>query len=203
MSTTFSKMALLGVMTIVLLLTGCSMTPNFVHAPPASLRVPLPPEIQGAWAREGPNNGERARVTAQGDGTVRVDFYKLNPSPQDKPQAPVIVQALHFDGTDWLLVDLRELAAREGAKYPGEAPYKLIKYVMEDDNRLCGILPSASRFAQAIKAGQLQGQVKTYVEPMIDVTVTSPGEEWVKWWSDLPASEKLFAQPVFCFQRVN
>lgn len=190
-------------MAIGLLVAGCSMTPNFVHAPPASYRASLPPEIQGVWAREGPDNSERARVTAQGDGTVRVDVYKIKPSPQDKPQAPLFLQALRFDDTDWLLVDLRELAASEGAKYPGEAPYKLIKYVMEDGNRLCGIFPSASYFAKAIKAGQLRGSVKTYVEPMIDVTVTSSGDEWVKWWSALPASEKMFAQPVFCFQRVN
>ncbi|MGE5486178.1 MAG: hypothetical protein ACM3PQ_00080 [Methanosarcina sp.] len=198
----FSRIALASAM-LAALLTGCSMTPNFVQAPPPSYRVPLPPEIQGVWAREGKDNGERARITALGDGTVRVDLFKTRPSAEDKPQAPVFVQALRFDDTDWLLVDLRELAAREGAKYPGDAPYKLIKYVMENDNRLCGILPSASRFAQAIKAGQLQGSVKTYVEPMINVTVTSPGAEWVKWWSELPSSDKMFAQPVFCFQRVN
>lgn len=203
MPLSFSKMLLMPAMLIGLLLTGCSMTPHFVNAPPASYRVPLPPEIQGVWAREGKDNGERARVTAQEDGTVHIDFYKTKPAPADKPQAPVLAQALRFDDTDWLLVDLRELAAREGDKYRGEAPYKLIKYVMEDDNRLCGILPSASLFAKAIKAGQLEGSVKTYVEPMIDVTVISQGEEWVKWWSGLPASEKMFAQPVFCFKRVN
>src|SRR4051794_41096968 len=113
------------------LLAGCGSSPNFVHEPPDAYRVSLPADIQGVWAREGKDNGERARVTAQGNGAVRIDIFKTRPSAQDKPQVPVFAQALRFDDTDWLLIDLRELAAREGDTYTGNAPYKLIKYVLE------------------------------------------------------------------------
>ncbi|HJV76379.1 MAG TPA: hypothetical protein VJ654_19310 [Noviherbaspirillum sp.] len=186
-----------------LLLAGCSGSPDFVHQPPASYRVPLPADIQGVWAREGKDNGERARVSALGDGTVRIDIFSTRPDAKHIPDTPLIAQALRFDNTDWLLVDRNKLSTMEHGRYTDNAPYRLIKYVLEDDNRLCGIEPSASLFAAAIKAGKLEGRVDDYAGPFKHVTVSSPGEIWVNWWSGLPASEKIFAQPVFCFQRVN
>lgn len=186
-----------------LLLGGCGVSPNFVHAPPAASRVPLPSKIQGVWAREGKDNGERARIVNLDDGTVRVDIFNVTPRPKDKPQEPLVAQALRFDETDWLLIDMRRLAVREGDTYTGNAPYRLIRYALEGENRLCGIEPSANPFAKAIESGQLQGEVQNYVGSIKRVTVSSTGEEWVRWWSRLPASGKIFAQPVFCFQRVN
>lgn len=188
---------------VTLLLAGCGGSPDFVHAPPASYRVPLPADIQGVWAREGKDSGERARVSALGDGTVRIDFFSTRPDAKHIPDTPLIAQALRFDNTDWLLVDRNKLSAMEHSQYAGDAPYRLIKYVLEDDNRLCGIEPSASLFAAAITAGKLEGKVKSYAGPFKYVTVSSPGEVWVNWWSGLSASEKMFAQPVYCFQRVN
>jgi len=186
-----------------LLLSGCGSSLGFVHAPPASYRVPLPDGIQGVWAREGPDNGERVRVSSLDNGTVRLDFFKTKPSSQPMPEAPLILQALRFDNTDWLLIDMRKLSALEDAQYKGQAPYTLIKYALEDGNRLCGIQLGVSLFAQAIETGQLEGKVDVYAKPFMRATVTSSGEDWVKWWVAQPASEKMFAQPVFCFQRIN
>jgi hypothetical protein len=187
----------------LLALSGCSRSPNFEHEPPATYRIPFPQELNGVWAREGKDNGERVRVSSLDDGTMRIDFFKTSPSAKPAPDQPLIAQTLRFDGKDWLLIDMRKVSSLEGSQYAGQAPYKLIRYVLEDADRLCGIEPSATQFAGAIKSGKLDGNVKTYVEPLTFVTVTSSGEEWVKWWSGLPDSEKLFVQPVYCFQRVN
>ncbi|KIF81688.1 hypothetical protein [Noviherbaspirillum autotrophicum] len=185
------------------LLAGCGGAPDFVYEPPASYRVPLSADIQGVWAREGKDNGERARVSALADGMLRIDFFSTRPDARHIPDTPLIARALRFDNTDWLLVDRNRLSALQHSQYTGSAPYRLIKYALEGDNRLCGIEPSASLFAAAIDAGKLEGKVERYAGPFMHVTVTSPGEGWVKWWSELPASEKMFAQPVFCFQRVD
>jgi hypothetical protein len=186
-----------------MLLAGCGGAPDFVHEPPASYRVPLSADIQGVWTREGKDNGERARVSALADGTLRIDFFSTRPDAKNIPETPLIAQALRFDDTNWLLVDRNRLSTLEHSQYTGSAPYRLIKYVLEDSDRLCGIEPSASLFAAAIDAGKLEGKVERYAGPFKHVTVTSTGEDWVKWWSGLPAADKMFAQPVFCFQRVK
>lgn len=197
------KLAAASIGSVLLLLSGCSRSPNFEHAPPASYRVPFPEELNGVWAREGDDNGERVRVNGLDDGTMQIKFFKTRPSGKPAPDQPLIAQTLRFDHKDWLLIDMRKVSSLHGSQYAGEAPYKLIRYVLEDPDRLCGIEPSATLFAGAIKSGKLDGKVKTYVEPMTFVTVTSAGEDWVKWWSGLPESEKMFVQPTYCFQRVN
>lgn len=115
-----------------LLLAGCSGSPDFAHEPPASYRVPLSADIQGVWAREGKDNGERARVSALDDGTVRIDFFSTQPDAKHIPDTPLVARALRFDNTDWLLIDRNKLSGLDHSQYTGTAPYRLIKYVLED-----------------------------------------------------------------------
>lgn len=198
------KMATAASACAALLLSACGSAPDFMHEPPASYRVPLPAGVDGVWAREGKDNGERVRVSAQSDGALRIDFFTTGSSSGKAPQEPLFARTLRFDNTDWLLIDMRQLSASEGSQYKGIAPFRLIKYILQDTDRLCGIEPSAQLFAEGIQAGKLKGDVVTYSAPpgpLMHVTVTATGEEWVKWWSELPASAKTFAQPVFCFRK--
>lgn len=187
----------------VLMLAGCGNSAEFVHEPPESLRIPMPAEIKGVWAREGKDNGERVRVSRLDDGAVRFDFFKAAPTGEPLPVESVTGRALHFDNQDWLLLDRRNVVSPGGGAYTGLAPYMLTRYVLENPDRLCGISPSASVFAEAIKAGQLEGTVDTFFKPWIRVTVSSAGADWVNWWISLPGSRKMYAAPAFCFQRVN
>jgi len=188
---------------VCLLLAGCGAAPDFVHAPPASYLAPLAPAVHGVWARVGKDNGERVRVSGLADGTVRIDFFKTRPSAQPVPEQPLMAQALHFDNTDWLLIDMRKLSALDGGKYTGSAPYRLIRYVLDDAGRLCGSEPGAHLFGEAIEAGKLEGKVTADVMPRMRVTVTSAGADWVTWWSLLPASVKTFSQPALCFEKMD
>ncbi len=184
-------------------LSGCGNTTDFLHEPPASYRVPIADQIQGVWARDGDDNGERVRVTGLADGTVRLDFFSVRPTAEPMPSEPLMVHALRFDGKEWLSVDLRKLSRLQGQEYSGHAPYKLLQYALENPDRLCGIEPGARLFADAITAGDLEGTVDTSFKPWLRVTVTSAGHDWVNWWTALPASKKVFAPSVFCFQRMN
>jgi hypothetical protein len=185
------------------MLVGCGSSVEFVHEPPAAFRVPMPVGVQGVWAREGKDNGERVRVSSLEDGAVRFDFFKTRSSGEPLPVESMIAQALRFDNRDWLLLDRRKLIGPDGGSYTGTAPYMLAQYAMENPDRLCGILPSGSMVAEAIESGKLEGKVETYVKPWIRVTVTAAGADWVKWWNNLPDAEKRFVQPVFCFQKIN
>lgn len=187
----------------ILMLAGCGNSADFVHAPPESLRIPIPAEIKGVWAREGKDNGERVRVSRLDDDVVRFDFFKTGSTGEPLPVESMTGRALHFDNRDWLLLDRRDVVNPGGQAYTGSAPYMLTRYVLENPDRLCGIAPSASIFAEGIKAGQLEGTVDTYFNPWIRVTVSSSGADWVHWWASLPESRKMYAAPAFCFQRVN
>jgi len=76
----------------LLLLAGCSNSLSFVHPPPASYHVPLPAEINGLWAFEGKDRGERIRVTGQKDGTAHLNFIQTQPSSDPVPAEPLLAQ---------------------------------------------------------------------------------------------------------------
>lgn len=187
----------------LLLLSGCS-SPSFVNPPPAAYLVPLPGAINGIWANE-VDNGERVRLSGQKDGTLRFDFSKVVPSNDPAYAKPLFAQTLRFDNTDWLLLDWRKLADWQGEQYTERSQYRLLKYSLEDPDRLCGTEMSTSIFAEAIESGQLTGTVDAsgaIDEPTKIVTVTSPGADWVKWWTTLPEDKKTF-EATFCFRRVK
>lgn len=175
-------------LTGLVLLAGCSSS-SFVNPPPPAYLVPLPSAINGTWANE-LDNGERVRLSGQEDGTIRFEFFQDKPSPNPPPAKPFLAQTLRFDNADWLLIDFRKLAAWQGEEFTEQAQFRLLKYVLENPDRLCGIEMGPSVFADAIKSGQLAGTVDTSDKRSIRVTVTSPGSEWVKWWTSLPESKK-------------
>lgn len=188
------------------LLSGCN-SPSFVNPPPDAYLVPLPSAINGTWANE-TENGERVRLSGQQDGTLRLYFSNTNPSQASAPTEPLLAQTLRFDNTDWLLLDFNKMAAWQGEQNAEKSPFRLLKYVLKNPDRLCGIEMDTSVFAEAIKAGQLAGTTDTSDQKLpeskqlISVVVTSPGADWVKWWSALPESKKMFGQ-TWCFQRAK
>lgn len=191
----------------LLLLAGCSNSLSFVHPPPASYHVPLPAEINGLWAFEGKDRGERIRVTGQKDGTARLNFIQTQPSSDPVPAEPLLAQTLRFDNTDWLLIDWRKVSVLFGDKDNGKDSYRLLRFVPESPDRLCGIDLSVniSLFAEAIETGRLAGKVETNPGPLKSraVTVTSTGADWVNWWNTLPESSKAIAPPEFCVRRIS
>jgi hypothetical protein len=182
------------------LLVGCGKAPGFLHAPPDAYRVRAPAQIEGVWAHEGKDNGERVRITGGEDGSVRFVFYSV-PSTQAPAEPPLSAQLMSFGGRDWLLLDRRKLSARESSEFKGGAPYTLVSYFFEGRDRLCGVEPSSRPFAAAIEQGRLGGTVDPSVKPSMKVEVTSSGAHWVDWWTSLPPADQAFTQPVFCFQR--
>lgn len=199
-------------MCIIVTLTACS-SPEFVNPPPASYLAPLPAAINGTWANE-EDNGERVRLSGQKDGTLKLYFSQTKPSSERSPKEPLLAQTMHFDNADWILLDFRKIAAWQGEEpYTEKSQYRLLKYALDTPDRLCGTEMGINVFAEAIKSGQLEGKV---VAPpprppqgmgMVPsspgkVTVTSPGEAWVKWWIALPEARKKFG-PTWCFVRAK
>ncbi len=188
---------------VFLSLSGCGAAPDFVAPPPAAYHVPIGPELEGVWAREGPDNGERARLSGAADGALRIEIFTTRASSQEFPDQPLMAQLLHFDETNWLLLDMHKLSALTGDTYEGAAPYRLIRYVLESPGRLCASEPSAQLFLEGINAGRLQGSVTARPGGRKHVTVSSAGEDWVAWWRALPASAKGFSQPAYCFTKMD
>lgn len=191
----------------MLLLAGCSNSISFIHPPAASFHVPLPAEINGMWAFEGKDRGERIRVTGLQDGSVRFSFIQVQPSNGALPVESFLAQTLRFDNADWLLLDWRKLSTAFGDKDKGQGAYKLVRFVLDNPDRLCGIEMTAriDLFVEAIAAGQLEGTVltNTAILKSTHVTVTSAGPDWVKWWGALPESRKIMMPLEFCFRRVS
>jgi len=197
---------------IALTLTGCS-SPEFTNPPPADYLAPPPAAINGTWANE-EDNGQRVRLLGQKDGTLKLYFSQIKPSADASPKDPLQAQTMHFDNTDWILLDFRKLAAWQGEEpYTEKSPYRLLKYVLETPDRLCGIELDTGVVAAAIKTGQLEGKVVAssplppqgmgmMASSLGRVVVTSPGDVWVKWWISLPESGKKFG-PKWCFVRAT
>lgn len=197
-----------GVYTIwigfMLLLAGCN-SPEFANPPPASYLAPLPAAINGTWANE-VENGERVRLSGEKDGTLKLYFSETKPTAEPAPKEPLLAQTMHFDNADWMLLDFRKLAAwQKGDPYTEKSPYRVLKVVLEKPDRLCGIEMDTGVFAEAVKAGQLEGKVvlpPPHIPQPKGVTITSPGDAWVKWWIALPAAQKKFG-PTWCFVRAK
>jgi hypothetical protein len=199
-----SGMSTFWISVVLMLLAGCS-SPEFVNPPSADYLAPAPSTISGTW-KNVEENGERVRISGQKDGTLKLYFSSVAPSSEHHPAAPLLAQSMHFDNSDWILIDFRKLAAWQGEEpYTEKSPYRLLKYVLETPDRLCGIELDTNVFAEAIKSGQLEGKVFTpppHIPQPKNVTVTSPGELWVKWWIALPESQKKFG-PKWCFVRAK
>ena len=194
----------LGVMLI--LLAGCN-SPNFVNPPPNNYLAPLPNAINGTWANE-VENGERVRLSGQPDGVLRFYFFHVGPSDEPVSAEPLLAQTIRFDNSDWLLLDMSKLSAWQGETYTEKAPFIFLKYTLENPDRLCGTEMDTHVFVEAIKSGQLAGTFEL-PDPKLpvqvqstQVTVTTSGADWVKWWSALPESKKTFGR-TFCFLRVK
>ena len=83
------------------------------------------------------------------------------------------------------------------------APYILLKFALENPDRLCGFEMNADVFADAIGSGELAGTYRPaqgFIRQTL--TVTAPGGEWVKWWASLPDAKKTFKSTV-CLIRVK
>ena len=186
----------------LLWVAGCASSPDFVHPPPASYRMLPPAAIDGVWAREGPDNGERVRVTRLEGGAVKFDF--IHSADRETPlPGPLLGETVRFGELDWLVVDRRVLGAAFGDRYSGKAPYTLVQFALESDDRICAIAPSARPFAEAVRAGRLAGTVDDSFKPWVRVVVSAAGEDVVRWWSTLPAADKVFAPPAACFMRTG
>lgn len=188
-----------------LFLSGCSSTLGFVSPPPPSFHTSLSAEINGDWVFELNDTG--VHILVEKDGAVRLNFIKTKPSSDPVPGTPFTAQTLRFDNTNWLLVDMRNIATIFGEKSHHKAPYQLLRFVQENPDRLCGISMSVRTrdFAEAIKAGQLEGEVETdaTTSRIRAATVTSEGTRWVAWWIGLPESQKTFAPMEYCFRRMK
>ena len=189
---------------MAMLLAGCS-SPDFANPPPDAYLSPLPAAINGTWANE-VENGERVRLSGQKDGTLKLYFSNTKPNAEPTPEEPLLAQTLRFDNTDWILLDFRKLAEwQKGDPYTDHSPYRLIKYVLENPDRLCGIEMNPAVFAEAVKSGKLEGTVVAPPPRMPQpprVTITSPGEDWVKWWIAQPEDKKSFGHS-WCFTRAK
>ncbi|MDD2721841.1 MAG: hypothetical protein PHH47_11100 [Gallionella sp.] len=182
-----------------LLLSACS-SPDFAHPPPEVYAAPLPGVINGTWKNE-EDNGVRVRLQSEPDGALRMYFSAPPDEAEPPPPAPFVARTMHFDNSDWLLLDMRAMAEWQGEKFPGNASYILIRVELENPDRLCGIELNATLFMEAINSGKLAGSVEQknqYLPPK--VIVTAPGTEWVKWWQELPAAARSDG-PRWCFQR--
>ncbi len=96
----------------LMLLTGCG-SPNFVSPPPAVFLKPLPDTINGVWQSE-EGVGQRVRLSGATDGVLSLHFLTAPADGEPLPAEPILAQTLHFDKTDWLLLDLFKLSAWTG-----------------------------------------------------------------------------------------
>lgn len=182
-------------------LTGCAPPPLFAEAPAAREGIALPALAAGLWAKEGKDEGSRARIVPTGRGTLRLEIFNTRPAEASEPPLPPLNgRTARFAGHDWLVLDV---AAWDYGKSErgGMTGFLLLQYRFDNAARVCLQVPTAAAFAAAVSAGELTGKLKPD-RNFQAVLVTSPASQWVDWWNQHRDSVE-FSQDSLCLRRLE
>ena len=181
---------------LVALSSSCAPAPHFAHSPVAGAAVNGPHSLVGSWARAGRDNGERALVSKDGDDGVKVLLFASGGKPADIPT--VRLRLTRFGAADWAVADMQTL----GPGSPTAAPYVMLRYEYNGQDRLCARTMAASPLVAAVRTGQLEGVVGRD-GGRETVAITAPAEAWVGWWETQPDQAALLGGAEGCFVRVE